>query len=253
METFKHTKYVADDFIPVVVAKKIIFNEKSVVDQIDRILDLPNDHIAVQLLLKRKIPTKFHQYFYYTDKFCTWVNSWNPGKFESTKYDHPRLIIAFRDVNKKLIAIQGRSFDDNNKPKYLTLKVDTNVDNVFGLDIVDHAKNVKILEGPIDSMFVNNAIAVGNAGLNNPNLDDVTYIWDNEPRNKQIVNLMIKKVNSEPYSKIVIWQSTDRLLFKDINDLAMIHNLSLDKIDVLINKNTFKGLEALFAINRWKK
>jgi len=246
----KHKEIDDYDYTP---ARKMIFTETSVVDQLEKISDLDENHKAVQLLIKRKIPKKFYSYFYYAKNFKSWVNSWNKEKFENIKHDHDRLVIAYRDKDKKLIAIQGRSFSDQVSPKYLTLKVDESVDYIFGLDRVDPSKNVQIVEGPIDSMFLPNAIAVGSAGLNNPGFDDVTYIWDNEPRNAQIIKQTINKIIKNTNEKFCIWQNTNKLKFKDINDLAEHENLSLEQIHDLININTFSGLKALHIINNWKK
>ena len=73
-------------------------------------------------------------------------------------------------------------------------------------------------------------------------------IFDNEPRNKQIIDRM-KKVVDKKFN-LVVWPKS--LNIKDINDMIIAGNTSA-KIQTIISNNTYCGLEALQQINDWKK
>ena len=65
----------------------------------------------------------------------------------------------FFDENNKFFCFQGRSFG-NEKPKYITLKLSPDKSKVYGLNRVDKSKHILVVEGPIDSLFLDNCIAV---------------------------------------------------------------------------------------------
>ena len=112
----------------------------------------------------RKIPTKFHYELFFAPKFYKWVNTIIPNKFPSLVGDHPRLVIPFFDENNNLFCFQGRSFD-NEQPKYITFKLDPDRNKIYGLNRVDKSKPIYVVEGPIDSLFLDNCLAV--AGSSN--------------------------------------------------------------------------------------
>jgi hypothetical protein len=73
-------------------------------------------------------------------------------------------------------------------------------------------------------------------------------IYDNEPRNKDIVKMMQDAIKSG--HNIVIWPDT--MQGKDINEVIM-SGISPDEIESIISSNTFKGLQAQIKFNMWKK
>ena len=125
------------------------------------------------------------------------VNKAKPNTFSHTKGEHPRLIIPFYDINNKVFAFQGRAFGKE-QPKYLTVKLDENKQKVYGLNTVNLQEHIHIVEGPIDSMFVKNCLAAAGADLTlKVEPDNVTYIFDNEPRNKEIIKRMYDVVEKD--------------------------------------------------------
>ena len=104
-------------------------------------------------------------------------------------------------------------------------------------------------EGPIDSLFLDNCIAMAGAdvALKIP-AEQCTMIFDNEPRNEQIVKRMIESVHKN-YKVVIFPQS---LKYKDINDMV-IHKKDVGDVSKLIYNNTQKGLSALQTINNWKR
>ena len=202
------------------------------------------DLVANGYLIGRKIdPNKF----YYAEKFKEWVNSIKPT-FEDTKYDESRVIIPlFYDQN--LVGIQGRSLDFNNPKsvKYITIMFNDDAPKIYGLDNIRKDAPVYVTEGPFDSTFISNSIAMCGAdadvsrwGISNP-----VWIYDNEPRNREILNRISRTINSG--DSVVIWPS--HIQEKDINDM-ILSGLDVKKV---IESNTYSGLEAKLKFTTWKK
>jgi DNA-directed RNA polymerase subunit RPC12/RpoP len=228
--------------------------EKKVKTELKKYFDLPliselnKEHFARQYVENRKIPKKFYTELYFCEKFKEWTNS-QKYTFKSLEYDEPRIIIPLCK-DGKIFGFQGRSLSKKPKLKYITIILDDSFPKIYGLDRIDDSKNVYIVEGPFDSMFIDNAIAMVGADLNiNDSLDcnkvDCIFVYDNEKRNKEIVD-RIEKVISDGNS-VVIWP--DDLKEKDINDM-ILSNLPVMEI---LKSNTYKGLQAKAKFIGWKR
>ena len=225
------------------------FTNQTPIDDLKSIKDLPEDHPARLYCVNRKIPEKYFDKLFLSDKFMTLVNEVKPNTYKITK-DHPRLIIPFYDTTGKVFAFQGRAFGKE-QPKYLTIKLDENKQKVYGLDKVNFQKPIYITEGPIDSLFIDNCLAAGGADLflkNKIPNEQITYIFDNEPRNKEIVKRMYKVIEQD--FNVVIWP--EDLQLKDVNDMIMSGLTKLELQDIISN-NTYSKLSALTKLNYWKK
>ena len=225
------------------------FTDQTPIDDLKSIKDLPEDHPARLYCVNRKIPEKYFDKLFLSDKFMTLVNEVKPNTYKITK-DHPRLIIPFYDTTGKVFAFQGRAFGKE-QPKYLTIKLDENKQKVYGLDKVSFQKPIYITEGPIDSLFIDNCLAAGGADLflkNKIPNENITYIFDNEPRNKEIVKRMYKVIEQD--FNVVIWP--EDLQLKDVNDMIMSGLTKLQLQDIISN-NTYSKLSALTKLNYWKK
>jgi len=212
------------------------------------IAELNNEHPAKVYLKNRKIPDKFLKQLYYCDHFKKWTNQ-QKYTFESIDRDEPRIIIPLIN-NGEIIGFQGRSLNKNSKIKYITIILDENQPKIYGLDNVDWDKTVYITEGPIDSMFIDNAIAMVGADIDKmfllSNFDvHFVMVYDNEKRNKQIVERMEKVINLK--LPIVIWPSD--VGEKDINDMVLA---GLD-VNGMLKSNTYSGLEAKAKLISWKR
>ena len=180
--------------------------------------------------------------------FYQWVNKLIPNKFPSIKEDHPRVIIPFYDINKKVFAFQGRAFGDE-QPRYISIKLDENKRRIYGLERLDTNKKIYITEGPLDSLFLPNAIAVAGSDLEINSLKKRSvYVFDNEPRSTIIINKM-KKLIEKNYN-ICIWPKS--LKYKDINDM-IIAGMSPVEIQTIIDNNTFSQLSAHQQLNNFKE
>jgi hypothetical protein len=208
-------------------------------------LDLPKASevpIAKEYLEKRKLnPDKF----YFAHKFKEWTNNQKPT-FESIKRDECRIIIPLFDSANNLIGFQGRSLVPNSV-KYITVMLSDDAPKIYGLDQVDSSQPIYIVEGPFDSTFVQNAVAMCGSDVDIRALgwSNYIYVFDNEPRNREIVNRIEKTINRG--DKVIIWPTS--IEQKDINDMVLA---GLNVMDVL-KSSTYTGLEAKIKFNNWKK
>jgi hypothetical protein len=182
--------------------------------------------------------------FYYTENFKKFANSLKPT-FDSEKHDEDRIIIPLY-YEKNLIGFQGRSINPS-PVKYITVMLDDDAPKIYGLDNIRRDAPVYITEGPFDSTFIRNAIAMcgADADISRWGISNPVWIYDNEPRNREITNRISKTIDSG--QSVVIWpESIDD---KDINDMVMS---GLD-VQSVIELNTYSGLEAKLKFNTWKK
>jgi Zn-finger protein len=227
--------------------------------------DLPSDHPARVFVKHRRIPKDKYDLLYFTEDFGSYIKELTGVLILSPE---ARLVLPFFDKDGHVVAAQGRTLnmgsasgsadretDSSRKTlRYMTIKSPDAPEKLwFGQWRVNPKKKIYIVEGPIDSLFLDNCIAmVGASGLNNipEHLKDSegVYILDNEPRNKQIVKLMERLIDSG--RKICIWPRT--IALKDINDMV-IAGMTKSEIKKIIDDNTFEGLEAKYRLSHWSK
>ena len=216
--------------------KKPVFNTK---------IDLPSAFDVERTRLYLNNRAIFDGKFYYAEKFKEWVNSVKPNSFEDTRYDEPRIVIPLYQ-DKKLIGIQGRALDSS-PVKYLTIMIDEEAPKIYGLDSIDKNLPIYVVEGPFDSTFIDNCVALcgsdGDVGCLEGS--SLIFVYDNEPRNKEIVNRIGRTI--ERGDRLVIWPKGVKQ--KDINDMILA---GLNVKDV-IKSNTYQGLEAKLKFTTWKK
>lgn len=199
--------------------------------------DLPVSHRFRTYCEKRKIPLNK---VYYTDKFDKLSEY-----AETPVKDKERLILPFFDEEGKLFAMQGRSLDKD-QIRYITLLFDKDKPKIFGMNETDMSKPFFVVEGPIDSFFVSNCVAMAGADVSlNKYISNAIIVFDNEPRNKQITS-KVKKYLEDGY-QVVIWP--DSIKEKDINDMILNNH----DVNEILNKNIYKGLSGLLKLNEWKK
>jgi predicted RNA-binding Zn-ribbon protein involved in translation (DUF1610 family) len=198
--------------------------------------------VAKEYLEKRKLnPEKF----YFADKFKQWTNS-QKQTFDTIGRDECRIIIPMYGKDNNLIGFQGRSLVPNSV-KYITVMLDEEAPKIYGLNEVDDKLPVYVVEGPFDSTFVNNSVALCGSDGDVRCLEgsSIVFVYDNEPRNREIVNRIGKCVSRG--ERVVIWPSV--VLEKDINDMVLAGHNVMD----VIKSNTYSGLEAKIKFNNWKK
>lgn len=255
IDTSLHDQYVLEKFkgtrtkeikLKSVTPKKII---KKHFD-LPLISELNTEHPARKYLEQRRIPKDKLNTLYFSETFKEWTNAQKETfSSKSLRYDEPRIIIPL--VRDGIIfGFQGRSLSKNSKLKYITIILNEEYSKIYGLDDINWNQNVYVVEGPFDSMFIPNSIAMAGADLNVSEIEtkkdiDFIFIYDNEKRKKEIVDRM-EKVIDKGHS-IVIWPND--LKSKDVNDMILEDIPVMD----IIKNNTFRGLQAKIKFNGWKR
>ena len=248
MDTSLHKQYTLEKFKEghtgknfVVEAPKLEF-KKPVFKKSINLPKASSNVRAKEYLVNRKIdPDKF----YYAENFMEWANT-QRKTFNNIVKDEPRIIIPLYDEDKNMIGFQGRAL--NSSPtKYITVMLDDEAPKVYGLESIDTELPIYVVEGPFDSTFVNNSVALcgsdGDMGYFNGS--DTILVYDNEPRNREIVNRIGKCIDRG--EKVVIWPNGVKE--KDINDMVLAGH----DVMSMLKLNTYSNLEAKIKFNTWKK
>ena len=207
--------------------------------------------VARDFLKSRKIPESKIQDLWFVPQAQT-LGLLSDKYKDRVLGDDPRVVIPFFDENGELVGISGRAINDS-PLRYLTMRFLDDVPLIYNIDKVDKSKTIYVTEGPIDSLFLPNAISVG--GSDFKKIDDsikenAILIYDNEPRNAEIIK-KIEEVIDLGYS-VCIWNDRRVSDIKDINDMVL-SGLSQDEIVDIITSNTYKGLSAKAKLTEYKK
>ena len=248
IDTTLHKQYCLEKFKDghtgknfVVDEPKFEFNKPVFKKQIDlpKASEVP---VAKEYLENRKLdPTQF----YFAHKFKKWVNT-QKKTFDYIKKDESRIIIPMYDTECNLIGIQGRALGPN-FVKYITIMINDDAPKIYGLDRINQNETVYVVEGPFDSTFVENSVALcGSDGdLAHLKGSDIVLVYDNEPRNKEILQRIERCIDKG--EQVVIWPNN--IYQKDINDMV----LGGHKIMNMLRSNTYSGLAAKVKFNNWKR
>ena len=146
-----------------------------------------------------------------------------------------------------MFGYQGRSLAPKSKLRYITIILDETKPKLFGLDRIDETQTVYVTEGPFDSLFIRNAVAMCGADvhLGEWGISDPVWVYDNEPRNSQIVSRYASTISRG--GKVVIWPSSVKE--KDLNDMSLAGR----DVQNIVECNIYSGLEATLKLNNWKK
>jgi len=238
MEKFKegHTgkNFVVEE--PKLEFKKPVFKKS---------INLPkasSNPVAKRYLENRKInPDKF----YYADRFKSWTNT-QKKTFDTIGRDEPRIVIPMYDETKNLIGFQGRALDKSPN-KYITIMIQDEAPKAYGIETIDKTSTVYITEGPFDSTFIRNSIAMcgADADVHSWGISNPVWVYDNEPRNREIVERISRTIDSG--DSVIIWPTN--ITEKDINDMILAGH----EVMSMLKSNTYQGLEAKIKFNNWKK
>ena len=147
-----------------------------------------------------------------------------------------RLIIPFRDESRNIVFYQSRSLFDDGSPKYLSK---TGEKTVFGIDKIDPSlQSYFVFEGPIDSCFVKNGLAL--CGLSMTDAQEsqlgalflMRRIWvlDNDFRtNPEVRKKYIDLMSSGEY--VFVWPDCFSK-YKDLNELCVARKMDCVKPEV---------------------
>lgn len=219
-----------------------------------KISQLKPEHSAKKYIVERKIPSNTHFRIYYSPTYYHWVNTVLPDKFndKALALDEPRIVFPFIDSKGYVFGFTGRAVSKSSGLRYSTIILDDTKDKVFGVDSIDKTKTVYVVEGPIDSLFLTNCIAMAGSDVMLHNIadkDKIVIVYDNEPRNKEIVKKISKSID-QGY-RVCIWP--DSIEEKDINDMILKADLTGPVVQHIIDQNTYEGLSAKMRLQTWSK
>ena len=222
------------------------FRKKDICDELVKISELNTSHRAKKYLINRGINEDTLSKFYYCPDFKRWTNK-HKKIYDTTDNDDDRIIIPLRNSKGELFGYQGRSLDPTSKMRYITVMLDENAPKIYGLEKINTQKPIYILEGPFDSLFMENSVAMCGSDVDIGSFGWSNYIWvfDNEPRNREVVNRIERCINRG--DQVVIWPSN--IQEKDINEMILAKHNICD----IIKTNTFSELKAKLQLNLWKK
>ena len=222
------------------------FRKKDICDELTKISELNTTHRAKKYIINRGINEDTLSKLYYCPNFKEWTNK-HKKIFDNTNHDDQRIIIPLRHSDGQLFGYQGRSLDPTSKMRYITVMLDEDAPKLYGLEKINTQKPIYILEGPFDSLFVENSIAMCGSDIDIRSFGWSNYIWvfDNEPRNREIVSRIERCINRG--DKVVIWPS--HIQEKDVNEMI------LAKYDIctILESSVYSELTAKLKLNLWKK
>lgn len=213
-----------------------------------KLSSLPDNHEAVQYVKSRKIPESKFNSLYYVDNVSK-LKILAPEYEDKLVTDEPRIVLPFYDAEDELVGLSCRAIRGE-KQRYLVIKIKDDLPFIFNMNGIDTEEKVFVTEGPIDSLFLPNAVAVGNSNLKYAmdKIDcEMVLVYDNEPRNKEIIREMKTAIDAN--ASICIWPKDVKE--KDINEMVLAGKTQ-DEILFTINKNTFSGPQALLEFNNWR-
>ncbi len=226
------------------------FKSKKTTIDLPSIESLLKEHYARVYCEGREIPQQFMDKIFYAEDFKNWALSVCQVDYSTLISGEPRLVIPFFDKDNQLIGAQGRALQES-KVRYVTVKVHEDAPKVFGLERWNSEQYTYLVEGPIDSLFLPNCLAMAGADMSDLSIldkDKTTLIFDNEPRNFQIVRSMIKSLQDG--WGVVIWPNS--ITCKDINDMVLT-SIKDARLVEIINRNTYSGQRGEWEVHSWKK
>ena len=228
---------------PEIKSSKPKFTKKDF--DLPRISELNKEHPARAYLFNRKLPEKCLKDLYYCEHFKRWTNE-QKYTFDDVDNEEARIIIPLKN-RSEIFGFQGRSLDPRNKLRYITIMLDEDAPKIYGLERINKSNTIYIVEGPFDSLFLENCVAMAGADLDLRSFgwSDYICVYDNEPRSREIVNRISKSIDRG--DKVVIWPK--HIQQKDINDM----HLAGHDVKNLVESNSYQGLTAKAQLNNWKR
>ena len=204
-----------------------------------------------QYLIDRAIPEKVWPRLYYCDDSKKLEGLHNDYE-DKIRGGEPRLVIPAFTRTHSLTGVTARAIRPSGL-RYITIRIDKQQPLVFGLDRIDPTDPVYVTEGPIDSFFVENCIAVGSADLKKLSgfidKSNLILIFDNQPRNREVIKIIEGAINDG--FKVIIWP--DSIVFKDINEMIVKGTITQSDLQGLLIKSTYSDLSAKLQFNTWRK
>jgi hypothetical protein len=219
--------------------EKPVFTRKEKLLSLQKISELNKLHPARDYLANRHIPEKYYSSLYYAEDFNKWAGT-------TDKFKEGRIVIPLMNQSGKMIGYQGRTLNKNSTLRYITIMMDEDHPKIYGLDKIKKTETVYVTEGPFDSYFLVNSIAMCGSDVNLSGYDyRFVFVFDNESRNRQIVDRIQKTIDKG--HRVVIFPKG--IKEKDLNDMVLAGH----DVQNLVESNVYQGLQATIKLNEWKK
>lgn len=219
--------------------EKPVFTRKEKLLSLQKISELNKLHPARDYLANRHIPEKYYSSLYYAEDFNKWAGT-------TDKFKEGRIVIPLMNQSGKMIGYQGRTLNKNSTLRYITIMMDEDHPKIYGLDKIKKTETVYVTEGPFDSYFLVNSIAMCGSDVNLSGYDyKFVFVFDNESRNRQIVDRIQKTIDKG--HRVVIFPKG--IKEKDLNDMVLAGH----DVQNLVESNVYQGLQATIKLNEWKK
>lgn len=249
-ETLKQDINFNTNFISNIKRENI--NDYNIFNNINTIT--PEDNtVFSKYLNSRKIPEKYYSLFYGINNINFLTNKLE--KYKSNNYlIADSLIIPYYNKKNELTLFQTRYLDNNIHPRFQSFSIIDDEYYIFNEHLIDYSKLVSITEGPIDSLFITNCVAIG--GSNNKqkidylksNSSDIRLIFDNDYSiNKHILKQLKNYINQG--FKVIIYDSNFSGI-KDINEAIIKSRFTVNNINSYLDSRTFSGLTAQLELSK---
>jgi len=246
MELFKdrgYSKRKKRKPVPKMKFNKIERNMETnkLLDLMQPVSECPEGALVIDYVKNRLIPFREWVNLYYAPTISIVTD--HIERYQETKFtEDPKLVFPFFNKQGQLTHLQFRAITNVDK-RYRFITIELIKDNIkqFGIQNIDESKDVYICESPIDSFYVENCYAMAGSSVPYNDLDPktTTFIYDNEPRNKEIVKFMKKAIRLG--FGVVIWGQD--MKYNDINDM-IIGTWNRNDLNEYVKSHTFRGLSA---------
>ena len=220
----------------------------------ENLSDLVDEHPAKKYMLQRMIPRDKLNLFWFTMDWKKVANHVFKDTYDDVSEREPRLVIPIYNKEGKIESIQGRALRKNESIRYITIKAFEDANKISGFERVDQRQDpVFVFEGPIDSVFIPNGIAMagGQVDINVvPFRERRVWVLDNENRSPDTMTRYHKLIDAG--ESVVLWDKAPWTM-KDINDMVQKENANPVDIYEYLCNNIVSGLRANNRFSRWKK
>lgn len=203
---------------------------------------------AVKYLKGRGFPVSRLKYVWYSENIKAATNKVIPGKFKNDKKCLPSIVFPICTSDGEMVGFSARFIGANKGDfRYLTIRFKNDNPYLYGMDFVSRDKMVFIVEGAIDSHFLDNAVAMCGASLNfKPVFREYAFCNDCEPRNKEIVAIN-ERLLKAGHPVVLLPHKYSGM---DIND---IHLNTSENVNELLRKHVVSGMAGLLKLKTWKR
>lgn len=216
------------------------------------VASLPASSSVRKFLERRKIPINKYKLLYVAPHFYKWATQYNSA-FKGVLDESPRLVLPYFDMDKKVVGFTARTFNPSIEPRYIHMRIDKKAPFIYGLERLDMSKTIYVTEGNIDSLFLDNAIAVGGAHYEGEFVqsikDKAVIIPDQDWKRNTQVAKQLKKVILDGFSVAFL---PNTIKGKDLNDFVKA-GMKLEDLKTTIDSHTLNGLAAQLEFSLLKR